>query len=221
MHFLGETKSMDWLEIAIAQAVERAREESQELWGEEGGEPRFNYRLEHIKAVVAIAEQLAEELSADREVVRAAAWLHDLAKDEVAEGQDGHGKGGAREAQKVLEGTDFPNEKIPRVMEAIAEHVGLFRDKPLEDLEVAILWDADKLSKLGATSLVHHLLTSPAWEPGITTERILEWYREWLGTAARIVKSMNTEPGRKMAEERYKFLEAFYRELAKELGDKK
>ncbi|MBI2846049.1 MAG: HD domain-containing protein [Chloroflexi bacterium] len=206
-----------WEEVAITAARARAEQESRSLWRAEGTPP-FNYRWEHLKAVVAIAETLAQELGADRDVVRAAAWLHDLAKEEIAEGRDSHGEASAQEAKKILEATDFPPEKIPRVMYAIAQHVGLFRDEPLQNLETAIIWDADKLSKLGATSLVHYLMTNPASVPGITTERYFAQYRDWLETAARIVSSMNTPPGRKMAEERYQFMQRFYRQLAQELG---
>lgn len=203
----------------MAAAQSRAREESQNLWGQKKGEdPRFNYRWEHIKAVVAIAERLAEELGADRDVVRAAAWLHDLAKEEIAEGKDGHGEASAQEARRILEATDFPKEKIPQVMEAIARHVGLFSDKPLASLEAAILWDADKLSKLGAVSLVHFLMANPAWRPGMTTQEVWARGREWLDLAKGIVQSMNTAPAKKMAQQRYQFLEKFYQQLARELG---
>lgn len=206
-----------WEEVAIATAQARAREESLHLWQMEETPP-FDYRWEHIKAVVAMADNLAKELGADDEVVRAAAWLHDLAKEELAEGRDSHGEASAQEAKKILEATDFPKDKIPRVMEAIAQHVGLFREEPLPNLEAAILWDADKLSKLGATSLVHFHMSNPARQPGMTTEHVLAREREWLDLAKRTVESMNTSPGKKMARQRYKFLEAFYRQLARELG---
>lgn len=206
-----------WEEIAIVAAQSRATQESLALWKGEGIPP-FNYRWEHIKAVVAIAEALAKELGADGEVVKAAAWLHDLAKEEIAEGRDGHGEASAQEAKRILEATDFPKNKILQVMKAIAQHVGLFRNEPLQNLEAAILWDADKLCKLGAASIVHFLMANPAWRPGMTTEEVLARGREWLELARKIVQSMNTAPAKKMAQQRYQFLEKFYQQLARELG---
>jgi len=158
-------KRTSWQERVISVATERAREESLELWGRSSDEePDFNYRLEHLKAVARIAERLALKLGADLEIVRAAAWLHDLAKEGIAElVEDGHGVKGAEEARKISERTDFPEEKIAAVCQAIAEHVGLYRDHPVEPLEAAILWDADKLAKLGVISLVHFFCLSPSW----------------------------------------------------------
>lgn len=207
-----------WREVIVNIAEERATEESRELWGQPPGEvPRFNYRWEHIRAVARLAESLARRTNADLEVVQAAAWLHDIVKGEIAEGEDGHGKEGAAEARRILDETDFPPHKIDAVGHAIQQHVGLFLDRPLQPLEAAVLWDADKLSKLGALSLVHFLAANPARDPDMTSEALLERGREWLYLAERIADSMNTEPAREMARERLEFLRKFYAQLQREL----
>jgi len=211
-------KRTSWQERVISIATERAREESLELWGwSSHEEPPFNYRLEHLEAVVCIAGMLALKLGADLEIVRAAAWLHDLAKEGIAELiEDGHGVKGAEEARKILERTDFPKEKIDAVCQAIAEHVGLYRDHPLEPLEAAILWDADKLAKLGAISLVHFLCLSPCLGPA-TIDALLAEGREYLGLQAKMVESMNTPLGKDMGRERYEVVRGFYEQLEREL----
>lgn len=214
-------KRTSWLERVISIATERAREESQKLWGRSSDEePPFNYRLEHLKAVVRIAEGLALKLGADLEVVRAAAWLHDLAKEGLAEMvEDGHGVKGAEEARKILERTDFPKDKIDAVCQVIAEHVGLYRDHPLEPLEAAILWDADKLAKLGAISLVHFLCLSPLLGQA-TTDSLLAEGRRWLGLQAKMVESMNTPLGGEMGRERCEVVRGFYEQLERELKER-
>lgn len=211
-------KRTPWQERVISVARERAREESLELWDRSSDEELpFNYRLEHLKAVARIAEGLALKLGADLRIVRAAAWLHDLAKEGIAEGiEDGHGVRGAEEARKILERTDFPKEKIAAVCQAIAEHVGLYRDHPVEPLEAAILWDADKLAKLGAISLVHFLCLSPSLGQ-VTTESLVAEGRRWLGLQAKMVESMNTPQGKEMGRERYEVVRGFYEQLEREL----
>lgn len=211
-------KRTSWQEGIISIARERSREESLELWGRSSDEePPFNYRLEHLKAVVQIAEGLALNLEADLEIVRAAAWLHDLAKEGMMEiVEDGHGAKGAEEARKILERSDFPEEKIDAVCQAIAEHVGLYRDHPLEPLEAAILWDADKLAKLGAISLVHFLCLSPSLSQA-TTDSLLAEGRRWLGLQAKMVESMNTPLGKEMGRERYEVVRGFYEQLEREI----
>ncbi len=209
-----------WKEVITSVATARAVGESREKWGQAPGEkPRFNYRLEHIKAVVAIARDLAHRLGGDLEVVEAAAWLHDLSKsyDRWPEG-DSHGAAGAEEARRLLERTDFPRGKVALVCEAIAKHPGLCKEGSIEPLEAAILWDADKLSKLGATSLVHFLCSAPSSEEPPTTESILAQGEEWLALAARIASSMTTAPAKEMAQERYEVVKVFYRQLKREMG---
>ncbi len=216
-----KAKGNSWREVIPAVASERATQESLRLWAQEVGKrPPFNYRLEHLKVVVRIAQALAERLGADQEVVWAAAWLHDLAKEEDhwPEGDD-HGPAGAREARRILEGTDFPLEKVEAVCQAIAKHAGLYRDAPLEPLEAAILWDADKLAKLGALSIAQFLCLSPSFEKPLTAESILSQIRGWLQLAEGIVASMNTPLGKEMARKRHHAMREFVSHLEEEIDE--
>lgn len=73
------TKKKSWRKAvreamyAAAYAEARARTKSKS--------PPFNYRWEHITAVVNASLKLAALTGADAEIVEAAAWLHDIAKD--------------------------------------------------------------------------------------------------------------------------------------------
>jgi len=82
----------------------------------------------------------------------------------------------------ILEGTDFPPGKIPAVRHAIEHHVGLRLTRRLEPVETACLWDADKLSKLGAASLVHYNCIAAGFRPA-DTAGILERGLLWLELA--------------------------------------
>ena len=213
-----------WGREVIAIVTENTIRDSLALWRQpEDKVPHFNYRLEHVKVVVRLAEYLAEKLGADREVVRAAAWLHDLAKDmaKIYLERDEHGREGAAEARRILAGTDFPPEKVDAVCEAIEKHVGLYKEVLVEPLEAAIIWDADKLAKLGATAIVHYLPLRPALsslEGELTTARILAEGEEWLAMGQRMVDSMNTAFAGEMAQERLGVGREFYGQLAREMG---
>jgi uncharacterized protein len=220
---LGGFCIASWREAVVTLARERATEESLELWNQRPGEsPRFNYRWEHLQAVVRLCERLGRQLGADMEVLTAAVWLHDIVKSHSPElGDVSDAELAAEEAGRFLLTTDFPSDKIVAVAAAIRVHEGLYKDYRLEQLEAAILWDADKLSKLGATYLVHSLCIRPAFDPifqgkPTDTDLVLQSARDWLEIGKRIVASMNTDPGRVEAGRRLAYLKKFVKELRDE-----
>ncbi len=181
--------------------------------------PIFNYRFEHTLSVVRLARWLAPATGADLEIVECAAWLHDVAKRLNAHGtKDTHAQDASAQVEGLLAGTDFPPAKIPAVRHAIEHHVGLRLAKRLEPLETACLWDCDKLSKIGAASLVHFACISGAFQP-VTTAEILGRGEAWLPLARGIVDSFNTELAREEGRRRLAFLEAHYAQLRREGSD--
>lgn len=173
--------------------------------------PSFLYRWEHVLAVVTAGVRLAGLTGADVEVVEAAAWLHDIAK----EAKDDHPRLGAAVARKVLPQTDFPSHKIEAVAHAIETHMGLWLDAPLDTLEAQVLWDADKLTKIGLTAAIHWLAGSVASNKQRTTEDIVADHQlaEW---RSKTVASMHTEPARRAAIGRYAAYDRLWRELEME-----
>ncbi len=190
-------------------------------WGfahatEEGPRPAFDYRFEHTLAVVKLARWLCPQVGADLDVVECASWLHDCVKRLKDPGsKDTHAQDASAEVPRILEGTDFPMQKVPAVRHAIERHVGLRLAKKLEPLETACLWDCDKLSKIGAASLIHFGCISGAFQP-ITTADILERGEKWLDLAEGIVASFNTEPARIEGRQRLAFIRAHYAQLRRE-----
>ncbi len=181
--------------------------------------PIFNYRYEHTYAAVLLARWLAPLVGADLEVVECAAWLHDVAKRLKDPGaKDTHAMDASGRVADLLRDTDFPPAKIPRVRHAIEHHVGLRLSKPLDPIETACLWDCDKLSKIGAASLIHFGCISGAFQP-ITTAEILHRGKAWLALAQGIVASFNTEPARLEGARRLAFLEAHYQQLQREWSE--
>jgi uncharacterized protein len=197
----------------VKQAMKRVSEVESELrFGT--AEPLFNYRWEHVKAVVTLALKLAELTGADAEVVEAAAWLHDIRKDAGPK----HPREGAKIAKELLPTTDFPEQKIGQVSKVIRQHMGLWRKKPLENLEAQVLWDADKLSKIGLTSVFHNLPLDVMKGNGRTTQAFIKNVRankKWL---PRTVASMHTEPAQRAAQKRLADYMQLWDRLAEELN---
>lgn len=175
-------------------------------------EPVFNYRWEHVVAVHTLAMKLAAQTGADEEIVEAAAWLHDVAKD----AGDDHPREGAAFARDFLAVTDFPPEKIESVAEVIEAHMGLWRDEPLENLESQVLWDADKLTKLGLTAALQWVGLRMAKGEPLTMRSLIEMRldADW---QAKTVKSMHSEAARRAAAGRHAAFKELWEELEAEL----
>ena len=213
-----------WREACEQALRDTSAQDALRCWGfghvtEAGPVPIFNYRFEHTLAAVLLARWLAPATGADLEVVECAAWLHDVAKClKDPGGKDTHARDASALVPDLLAGTDFPPAKIPAVRHAIEHHVGLRLTHRLEPLETACLWDCDKLSKIGAASLVHFSCISGAFQP-ITTAEILRRGAAWLPLAQGIVASLNTTPAQAEGRQRLAFIEAHYVQLRKEWSD--
>jgi uncharacterized protein len=178
-------------------------------------ETAFNYRWEHVQAVVRTALQLAALTGADAETVEAAAWLHDVAKKGNGRA---HGQEGASLAREILAQTDFPPIKVEAVAEAIQKHVGLFvpPETRIEPLEAAVLWDADKLTKLGAIAVLHFIGYGVTRGQG--TEQLVARLPGTGNWQPATVASLQTEAARKAGRERWAMFERFCRQAKVEFG---
>ena len=152
------------------------------------------------------AKHLATTLGADLEVVSLAAWLHDIAKPGMGSVQK-HGEASAEMAQEILLKEGIDAETVNRVCDTIRKHVGLTLDEPVQPLEAQVLWDADKIVKLGVAGLIHFLVNGLKMKPGMDLHSISNEIREFCLLAEKITASMNTTPGKEMALERLRTLQ--------------
>ena len=129
---------------------------------EDGGRMRWypwhsaDYRFNHIRNVVEIAETIAEEVGANVPVVRVAAVFHDVSKLEAE--QDVHAEAGARVAREYLTTRgDYPESFVDEVCSVVEAHS---YQGPLSDvsLETQCLIEGDVLDKVGANGTVLMLL---------------------------------------------------------------
>lgn len=209
---MANKKPLDWRQAVYDRMYEATLAELKDRYGTT--KTSFNYRWEHVTTVVRLAMKLADLTGADKDIVEAAAWLHDIRK--YADGER-HPETGAAFTREYLPTTDFPPDKIDAVAAAIADHMGLWRDEPLTNLEAQVLWDADKLAKIGLTAIFHWTGGSLAGSKMQTLDRLINRGRanDW---QARTVASMHTAPARRAAEARYQAYLRLYDALEAELS---
>lgn len=183
--------------------------------------PLYNYRFDHIEEVVVLAKHIAEGTAADMDVITLAAWLHDLAKPGIGGiPAQHHGIVSAEMAEEILTLEEINREKIEKVSDVIRKHVGLTLKQPLEPLEAQILWEADKILKMGMIGFLQGTLNGVRIFPGRSLAKISEGISEFLNLATNITDSMVTKRGRAIAQERFKTLHDVSKILNSELNPK-
>jgi putative nucleotidyltransferase with HDIG domain len=106
-----------------------------------------DYRWQHTLRVAQFGKVIAENDTADVELVVAACLLHDIAWfDTDAKNSREHGRLGAEISQPVLENLGYSRKKIKNICYSIASHVDV--DNP-ETPEAKVLSDADNVDRYG------------------------------------------------------------------------
>jgi len=190
----------------------------------------LNYRYEHTVTVVGLARKLVEIEGADEFICIAGAWLHDLGKcynpdldpEENRRRREDHGYYGAEEAGKFLDNLGVETETIEEIYQGIYKHVGLTRKQkePIKPLSAAIIWDADKLSKIGLTAWMHFIAYSFNREQDDGTYEQL-WQRDNLPIMEKIRENLNLEISVDMADKRLEYYREYLKRLKAELRGKK
>lgn len=122
------------------------------------GQARPVDKYGHQPRLEALTEAVGTEMEYDREVVVAAAWLHDLGvfvgnrpEDTEELARWDHVGYACLRGREVLREAGFPEEKIAAVLEVIRQHQP--KDEP-QTIEATILRDADILEQLGAMGIL-------------------------------------------------------------------
>lgn len=97
----------------------------------------------HILPVVNLADNLAKQLGADREVVVIAGYLHDIGS--CIYDRETHHQTGAEIAENFLKKQNYPEEKTELVKKCIYNHRGSM-NLERKSLEEKIIAEADTLS---------------------------------------------------------------------------
>jgi uncharacterized protein len=170
---------------------------------------------------------------ADLEVLAVAAFLHDVGRsyEDESKGTICHAEKGAEIAKTLLVNYPLSDEKKQNIVHCIGSHRFRGNNAP-ETLEAKTLFDADKLDSIGAIGIgraflfageVGAKLHNPQADLHNTRPYTEEdtGYREFKLKLSKIKDRMLTAEGKRLAEERHAFMEAFFERLQQEYEGKK
>jgi HD superfamily phosphodiesterase len=189
-----------------------------EIWPNPDGKPYFNYRLEHVRQVERDARWLLQLVGGDEDIVLAAVWLHDSFQPQLMK-PDNHAVLAAEWVREHLSETGFPVEKIEAVAYAIEMHSSPVQSLPEDSHEARVLWDADKLTKLGPISLVNMLAVMPAFpEHKMNYGEIVRMAKDELARRKTLVDLFYFPASRERAAQRIHAQDVFVHQLQKDIA---
>lgn len=175
--------------------------------------PAWGWQHSERDYLLAVRLAQGDHLKIDTDALFAAAFLHDMAAFmPCADKKMEHGECAAEQAQKMLEGTGFPMQKLAAVQQAERGH--MFYSNPGSDPTAIVLHDADSLDFLGAIGAARMIsLTgaqAPSFAPAIKTLH---------GFLKDIPPSLITNTAKRIGADRVAQLKAFLDNLQQETFD--
>ncbi len=186
--------------------------------------------FDHVLRVLRLAERIAQAERADLPIVRTAALLHDVGREEAQAAGVDHAIAAAARAREIL--AELPATTVQAVTHAIGAH--RFRTEPEpRTLEAKVLFDADKLDAIGAIGVARAFAYGGAhgqrlWVP-LTSVDLDRWkargddpdthtpVHEFVVKLSRIKHHLFTPTGRSIATARHEAMVAFFERLGKEV----
>ena len=186
--------------------------------------------FDHVLRVCALAERLARAEGADREIVRAAALLPDIARaDEDATGVGDHAQMAAERARALLIARGVAPERADAVAHAIAAHRFRGSTTP-QTIEAKVLFDADKLDSIGAIGIarayaISGVLNQRLWSevaPNSVATRDQHnsnhtAVAEFVVKLSKVRERVHTAAARQIADERHAYMADFFVRLEREV----
>ncbi len=197
----------------------------QTLAGAEGGHDWW-----HIYRVWKLAKNIAAKEDADLFTVELAALLHDIADPKFYDGDE---EIGPKMAKEFLQRQDLKLSVLEQVDQIIRNisFKNSFGNTGFRSKELAVVQDADRLDAIGAIGIARAFnyggfKNRPLYDPGIPPNQALtkEEYKKSVSPTINhfyekllLLKGlMNTATGKKMAEERHRFMEIYLEKFYKE-----
>lgn len=201
----------------------------QQLKDAEGGHDYF-----HTERVLNNAEKIAKGEDCNLLVVQLGALLHDVADSKFHDGDESKGPQIAREFLEKHQVDEEVIEQVINIIENISFKGGNF-DQKFKSIELDIVQDADRLDAIGAVGIArtfnyggfkNRALYNPEIAPNLNMSKeeyknsdsptINHFYEKLL----LLKDKMNTETGKKIAQERHQFMELFLENFFEECGTK-
>jgi len=201
--------------MLIQQTIEFVK---QQLKNAEGGHDWF-----HIERVYKNALLIAKEEDCDITVVQLGALLHDIADSKFHDGDESVGPKVAREFLQSHKVSEEIILHVIGIIENISFKGGNF-EKTFHSKELEIVQDADRLDALGAIGIArtfnyggfkNRVLYNPEIAPNLNMSK--EEYKNTQSPTLNhfyeklllLADKMNTETGKKIAQQRHQFMESF------------
>ena len=189
---------------------------------------------DHTVRVWRNARRLAQAEAADSVVAECAALLHDIgrADEDASHGGTCHAEAGARRVPSILRAIGVEDAGfVRRVAECVRTHrYRRSKGQRPATLEAKVVYDADKLDSMGAIGIarsfhfagrigarVHNRAQEALAAESYSVDDT--GYREFLVKLRHLKGEMLTREGRRMAEQRHRFMAAFFERLQEETGD--
>jgi uncharacterized protein len=173
----------------------------------------FRNRYEHTLRVLKWAERIQKIEGGDLEELTIAVLFHDCGFDEKVP----HAEVSALHAEKFLRDKGFEEEKLNKIVNIVRNHSS--KELPAESLSIEekIMIDADMMDELGATTVVWDSM-SIALKDSPSYLKVYEQNKHYLDQIKAFSVKLKTETGKKLYEERIKFIENFIRNFEYEFG---
>lgn len=205
---------MDYIHQALAQLPASLVEQAKRFF--DGQDPAHDWQ--HNLRVIGLCERIGGEESADMEVLRPAALLHDIGRAEERQTGECHAEISARLAPELLAAYGYDQDVVGRIQQVILAH-RFRKERPPASLEDKILFDADKLDSIGAIGIGRAFAYSgvigqpiASDDPGqLTPLKEYEW------KLCRIQERLLTATARRIARERHSFMVRFFEQWKKEM----
>jgi uncharacterized protein len=194
---------------------------------------RGSHDWEHTERVLRLCRRIGPVEGADMPVLLVAAILHDIGRGEQDQsaGEICHARHGAEKALAVVRSLPLSPDRQENVLHCIRSHRFRGREDP-STLEARVLFDADKLDAIGAVGVARAFLFAgevgarlhnPDVDPAETRPYSEEdtGYREYELKLRKIKDRMLTAEGRRLAQERHAFMEAFFNRFVEEYQGKR
>lgn len=208
-------------------------EEIKTIVKKEMEDSKGSHDWDHTLRVHNLCMHISNIEKADREILEIAAYLHDIGRkhQDTSNGKLCHAEHGAELAKNILKTLQYDESKIDRVVHCIRTH--RFRNEHVpESMEAKILFDADKLDAIGAVGIGRAFLFSGEVGAKLHNDKNTDIkktgeysqedtaYREYMVKLRYVKDKMLTDEGKRLAEERDRFMKTFFERLQKEIdGD--
>lgn len=183
---------------------------------------RGSHDWEHSRRVYNLCMHIGQIEGADMEVLKIAAYLHDVGRSlqDESKGTICHAEKGTEMATELLDKYPISPEQKANVLHCIRSHRFRGNHQP-ETLEAKILFDSDKLDSIGAIGIARAFqfageVGAKFHNPKVTPEETRPYtkedtgYREFKLKLSKIKDRMLTAEGRRMAKERHAFMERYF-----------